>query len=122
MGIKRRYNRIYFSALAFIALLVGASLAVIDYIASEEVLMTKVNEIGSRQIMLSERIAHLELEYSVEVRQETRNEIEALVEEALDSLDQTHQLLIRGHLPNGLVVPFSDSIDDIFFGEPEAFR
>ena len=119
MGIKRRYNRIYFSALAFIALLVGASLAVIDYIASEEVLMTKVNEIGSRQIMLSERIAHLELEYSVEVRQETRNEIEALVEEALDSLDQTHQLLIRGHLPNGLVVPFSDSIDDIFFGEPE---
>ncbi|MEE8364776.1 MAG: diguanylate cyclase [Gammaproteobacteria bacterium] len=119
MDTRRKYHRIYFSALASIALLVGASLVVIDYIAAEEVLMTEVNNIGSRQRMLSERVAHLTLEFAVEKNEEAREQIVTLIEHALQLFDETHQLLIRGHLPNSQVVRFSDNIDDIFFGEPE---
>lgn len=116
---KRNYNRIYFSALAFIALLVAASLVVIDYIAAEEVLMTEVNEIGSRQRSLSERVVRLTLEYAVENNKESREEIVLLIEHELKLFDRTHRLLIRGQLPNGQLVPFADNIDDIFFGESE---
>ena len=42
-----------------------------------------------------------------------------MIEQALQSFDDNHQLLIRGHLPDGETVPFAESIDDIFFGEPE---
>jgi diguanylate cyclase (GGDEF)-like protein len=119
MDTKRKYYRVYFGALASIALLVGASLVVIDYIVAEEVLMTEVNEIGHRQRMLSERVAHLTLEYAVEENKEAREQIAILIEQALQLFDETHQLLIRGHLPDDQLVGFSENIDDIFFGEPE---
>lgn len=119
MRTRRKYNRIYFSALAFIALLVAASLVVIDYIAAEEALMTEVNEIGSRQRSLSERTVHLMLEYAIENNEATREKIVVLIEQALQLFDKTHRLLIRGQLPDGQVVPFAENIDDIFFGESE---
>lgn len=119
MRTRIKYNRIYFSALAFIALLVAASLVVIDYIAAEEALMTEVNEIGSRQRSLSERTVHLMLEYAIENNEATREKIVVLIEQALQLFDKTHRLLIRGQLPDGQVVPFAENIDDIFFGESE---
>ena len=70
---KGKYHRIYLSVLAFIALLVASSLAVIDIIVTEEAAMADISNIGSRQRMLSERIVHLTLEYSVEQDREARN-------------------------------------------------
>ncbi len=117
--MRRKYHRIYLSALASVALLVAASLLVIDYIAAEDALLNEVNEIGSRQVMLSERITHLTLEYAVENKEQARAQIVTMIEQELQLFDKTHQLLIRGHLPDGQIVPFADNIDDIFFGEPE---
>lgn len=104
--------------LAFIAMLIAASILVIDSIASEEALLTEFGETGSRQRMLSERVVHLTLEYAVMEDQETRRLLVGFIDEALKQFDQTHKLLIRGQLENGHHIAFSESIDDIFFGAP----
>jgi len=116
---KGKYHRIYLSVLAFIALLVAASLAVIDIIVTEEAVMADISNIGSRQRMLSERIVHLTLEYSVEQDREARDQISRLIGSELELFDTTHKNLIRGRLPGGRKVGFEDNIDDMFFGEPE---
>jgi len=115
---RRTYRRIYLSSLAFIGLLVASALVVIDNIVVEESLMVEVNEIGGRQRMLSERVVHLLLEYAVESNAQTRKNIVELIEQSLGSFNQTHKLLIRGHLPSGEKILFHDNIDDLFFGEP----
>ncbi len=80
--------------------------------------MIEANEIGSRQRMLSERVVHLMLEYAIEENKEAREQTITLIKQELELFDRTHQLLIRGLLPDGQVIPFADNIDDIFFGEP----
>ena len=116
---KNKYQNIYLTSLAAIALLVAASNFVIDSIASEESLMVEVNEIGGRQRMLSERIVHLLLEFAVEHDPAVRDNINRLIEQALDAFDRTHYLLIRGQISNGKAVVFEDNIDDLFFDQPE---
>ena len=64
MAVVNKYHRIYLGVLASIALLIAASVLAIDYIAAEESLMTELDETGSRQQLLSERIVHLTLEYA----------------------------------------------------------
>ena len=118
-GGRNRYQRIYLSSLASIILLVVASLLVFDYVASEEASMAEINDLGSRQSMLSERIVHLLLEYSNEQNPEKRKDIVASISEYANSFEQTHKLLIRGTLPNGESVILEDNIDDLFFGEDE---
>ncbi len=116
---RNKYQRIYLSSLAAIVLLVMASQLVFDYIVSEESSMVEVNDIGSRQSMLSERIVHLLLEYANEQDPVKREDIVARTQKSTDSFDQTHKLLIRGLLSNGENVIFEDNIDDLFFGQPE---
>lgn len=115
---KGRYHRIYFYVLTFIALLVAASLAVIDFIVAEQSLMVEASNIGSRQRMLSERIVHLTLEYAVEKDSEARDRISSSIKSELDLFDTTHKFLIKGQLPGGRMVGFEDNIDDMFFGWP----
>ena len=119
MADGKKYQRIYLTTFAFIALLITASLIIIDYITAEESNMVEVNDIGGRQRMLSERTVHLLLEYAVESDQTARNQIVKLIELSLQNFDKTHKLLIRGYLSENQVVYFSDSIDNIFFDEPE---
>ena len=119
MADGKRYQRIYLTTFAFIALLITASLIIIDYITAEESNMVEVNDIGGRQRMLSERTVHLLLEYAVENDQAARNQIVKLIELSLQKFDKTHKLLIRGYLSENQMVYFSDSIDDIFFDKPE---
>jgi len=119
MADGKRYQRIYLTTFAFIALLITASLIIIDYIAAEESHMVEVNDIGGRQRMLSERTVHLLLEYAVEIDQTSREQIVKLIEDSLQQFDKTHKLLIRGYLSKDQMVYFSDSIDNIFFDEPE---
>ena len=119
MADGKRYQRIYLTTFAFIALLITASIVIIDYIAAAEADMIEVNNIGGRQRTLSERTLHLLLEYAVENNQGARNQIVDLIELSLQKFDKTHKLLIRGRLSDGESAIFSESIDDIFFGEPE---
>lgn len=119
MTAGNKYKNIYLGTLAFIAILISASIIIIDYIASEESSMVEVNDIGGRQRMLSERVVHLLLEYAVETDAPARDDIIELINLSLVAFDKTHNLLIRGHLSNGKTVIFSDNIDDIFFGAPE---
>ena len=119
MTTGKKYKNIYLGTLALIAALITASIIIIDYIAAEESRMVEVNDIGGRQRMLSERTVHLLLEYAVETDPTARARIVELIDLALVPFDQTHKLLIRGQLPNGQTVIFSDNIDDIFFGAPE---
>ena len=119
MTAGKKYQRIYLTTFAFIAVLITASIIIIDYIAAEEARMVEVNDIGGRQRMLSERTVHLLLEYAMENNQEARDQIVKLMELSLQKFDQAHQQLIRGRLSDGEVVIFSDSIDNIFFDEPE---
>ena len=119
MAGGKRYQRIYLTTFAFIALLITASIVIIDYIAAAEADMIEVNNIGGRQHTLSERTLHLLLEYAVENNQGARNQIVDLIELSLQKFDKTHKLLIRGRLSDGESAIFSESIDDIFFGEPE---
>jgi len=119
MASGKKYRRIYLTSFAFIALLITASIMIIDYIAAEEARMIEVNDIGGRQRMLSERTVHLLLEYAAEGNPETRKQIIILIELALKQFDKTHKLLIRGRLAEEETVNFSDSIDSIFFDEPE---
>jgi len=119
MTAGKKYQRIFLSTFALIALLITASLVIIDYIAAEEAHMVEVNDIGGRQRMLSERTVHLLLEYAVENDQDDRNHIVDLIEDSLQKFDKTHQLLIRGQLSDGDIVIFSESIDNIFFDGPE---
>ena len=119
MAEGKKYKRIYLTTFALIALLITASIIIIDYIAAEESHMVEVNDIGGRQRMLSERTVHLLLEYASENNADTRNQIVKLIETALQKFDKTHKLLIRGLLSEDEMVIFSDSIDDIFFDEPE---
>ena len=115
---KNKYQRIYFSSLAAIALLVAASHFVIDSIVSEESLMVDINEIGGRQRMLSERIVHLLLEYAVEKDPAERSAVVRLIEQANNAFDRTHNLLIRGQISPTDAIVFEDNIDNLFFGEP----
>ncbi len=119
MADGKKYQRIYLTTFAFIALLITAALVIIDYIAAEESNMVEVNDIGGRQRVLSERTVHLLLEYAVEDDQTARSQIVNLIESSLQQFDKTHKLLIRGYLAEGQMVYFSDSIDNIFFDEPE---
>jgi diguanylate cyclase (GGDEF)-like protein len=119
MTAGNKYKNIYLGTLAFIAILISASIIIIDYIASEESSMVEVNDIGGRQRMLSERVVHLLLEYAVETDATARDDIIELINLSLVAFDKTHNLLIRGHLSNGQNVIFSDNIDDIFFDAPE---
>ena len=119
MTAGKKYKNIYLGTLAFIAILITASIVIIDYIAAEESNMVEVNDIGGRQRMLSERVVHLLLEYAIETDQVKRQQTVELINLSLGPFDRTHNLLIRGHLPNGQNVIFSDNIDDIFFGAPE---
>jgi diguanylate cyclase (GGDEF)-like protein len=115
----KKYQRIYLTTFALIALLITASIIIIDYIAAEEAHMVEVHDIGGRQRMLSERTVHLLLEYASENDQIARNQIVKLIEDSLQKFDNTHKLLIRGRLSEGEMIIFSDNIDDIFFDEPE---
>ncbi len=119
MTAGKNYQRIYLTTFVFIAVLITASIIIIDYIAAEEERMVEVTDIGGRQRMLSERTVHLLLEYAMENNQEARDHIVKLMELSLQKFDQAHQQLIRGRLSDGEVVIFSDSIDNIFFDEPE---
>ena len=119
MTAGKKYRRIYLTTFALIALLITASIVIIDYIAAEEAHMVEVNDIGGRQRMLSERTVHLLLEYAVEKNPDARGQIISLIESSLQKFDTTHQLLIRGRLSDGDIVIFSDSIDNIFFDGPE---
>jgi len=119
MTAGNKYKNIYLGTLAFIAILISASIIIIDYIAAEESSMIEVNDIGGRQRMLSERVVHLLLEYAVETDAAARDHIIELINLSLVAFDKTHNLLIRGHLSSGQTVIFSDNIDDIFFGAPE---
>jgi len=119
MAAGKKYQRIYLTTFAFIAILITASIIIIDYIASEESHMVEVNDIGGRQRMLSERTVHLLLEYAAEHDAGARKQIVELIQLSLQKFDQAHNLLIRGRLSDGEIVIFSDSIDDIFFDEPE---
>ena len=119
MTAGKNYQRIYLTTFVFIAVLITASVIIIDYIAAEEERMVEVTDIGGRQRMLSERTVHLLLEYAMENNQEARDQIVKLMELSLQKFDQAHQQLIRGRLSDGEVVIFSDSIDKIFFDEPE---
>ena len=119
MPAGKNYQRIYLTTFAFIALLITASIIIIDYIAAEEAQMIEANDIGGRQRMLSERTVHLLLEYAAEDDQAARDQIVKLIDLSLQQFDKTHKLLIRGHLSDDQISYFSDSIDDIFFGEPE---
>ena len=119
MTAGNKYKNIYLGTLAFIAILISASIIIIDYIAAEESSMVEVNDIGGRQRMLSERVVHLLLEYAVETDAGARDDIIELINLSLVAFDKTHNLLIRGHLSSGQTVLFSDNIDDIFFGAPE---
>ncbi len=116
---KNKYQNIYLSSLAAIALLVAASHIVIDSIAYEESLMIEVNDIGGRQRMLSERIVHLLLEFAVEKDANERANIVKLIEQANNAFNETHKLLIRGQISNGDTVVFKNNIDDLFFGHPK---
>lgn len=118
MAVVKKYHRIYLAVLAFIALLIAASVLTIDHIAAEESLMTELDETGSRQQLLSERIMHLTLEYAAAKDTGSREEVVSLIEKSLKSFDKTHQLLIRGQLENGHAVEFSEKIDNIFFAPP----
>jgi len=119
MTAGNRYKNTYLGTLAFIAILISASIIIIDYIAAEESRMVEVNDIGGRQRMLSERVVHLMLEYAVETDPSARDDIIELINLSLVPFDRTHNLLIRGHLSNGQTVIFSDNIDNIFFDAPE---
>jgi diguanylate cyclase (GGDEF)-like protein len=119
MTAGKKYQRIYLTTFAFIAILITASIVIIDYIAAEEAHMVEVNDIGGRQRMLSERTVHLLLEYAVENNPGARGQIIKLIENSLQTFDKTHQLLIRGQLSNNETVIFSESIDNIFFDGPE---
>ncbi|MCZ6798329.1 MAG: diguanylate cyclase [Gammaproteobacteria bacterium] len=119
MATGKKYKNIYLGTLVFIAALITASIIIIDYIAAEESRMIEVNDIGGRQRMLSERTVHLLLEYAVETDPAARDRIVELIDLVLIPFDRTHNLLIRGQLPNGQMVIFSDNIDDIFFDAPE---
>ena len=119
MTAGKKYQRIFLSTFALIAILITASLVIIDYIAAEEAHMVEVNDIGGRQRMLSERTVHLLLEYAVEKNSDARGQIIKLIENSLQKFDKTHQLLIRGQLSDNETVIFSDSIDNIFFDGPE---
>ena len=119
MAEGKKYQRIYLTTFALIALLITASIIIIDYIAAEEAYMVEAHDIGGRQRMLSERTVHLLLEFAVEIDQDTRNQIVNLIEDSLQKFEKTHKLLIRGRLSDDEKVIFSESIDDIFFGEPE---
>lgn len=118
MAVVKKYHRIYLGVLAFIALLIAASVLAIDHIAAEESLMTELGETGYRQQLLSERIVHLTLEYAATKDASARENVVSMLEQSLNEFDKTHQLLIRGQLHNGHVVEFSEKIDDIFFGPP----
>jgi diguanylate cyclase (GGDEF)-like protein len=119
MAAEKKYRRIFLSTFALIAILITASIVIIDYIAAEEAHMVEVNDIGGRQRMLSERTVHLLLEYAVENNPDARGQIIKLIENSLQKFDKTHQLLIRGQLSDDETVIFSDSIDNIFFDGPE---
>ena len=69
MTAAKKYKNIYLGTLAIIAILITASIVIIDDIAAEEANMVEVNDIGGRQRMLSERIVHLLLEYAIETNQ-----------------------------------------------------
>lgn len=119
MTAGKKYQRIFLSTFALIAILITASMVIIDYIAAEEAHMVEVNDIGGRQRMLSERTVHLLLEYAVEKNPDARGQIIKLIEDSLQTFDKAHQLLIRGQLSDNETVIFSDSIDNIFFDGPE---
>jgi diguanylate cyclase (GGDEF)-like protein len=119
MADGKKYQRIYLTTFAFIALLITASLIIIDYIVAEESYMVELNDIGGRQRVLSERTVHLLLEYAVEDDKAARAQIVNLIEDSLQQFDKTHKLLIRGYLSEDHLVYFSDSIDKIFFDQPE---
>ena len=119
MAEGKKYQRIYLTTFALIALLITASIIIIDYIAAEEAYLVEAHDIGGRQRMLSERTVHLLLEFAVENDQDTRNQIVKLIEDSLQKFEKTHKLLIRGRLSDDEKVIFSESIDDIFFGEAE---
>jgi diguanylate cyclase (GGDEF)-like protein len=119
MTAAKKYKNIYLGTLAIIAILITASIVIIDDIVAEESNMVEVNDIGGRQRMLSERIVHLLLEYAIETDQSDRDQIVGLINLSLIPFDRTHNLLIRGHLANGQMIIFSDNIDDIFFDAPE---
>lgn len=119
MAKGKKYQRIYLTTFAFIALLITASVMIIDYIVAEESLMIEVHEIGGRQRMLSERTVHLLLEYAAEKEPQARDQIVNLIDFSLEQFDKIHKRLIRGQLSEGETIIFLDSIDDIFFGEPE---
>ncbi len=115
MAAEKKYQRIYLTTFALIAVLITASIIIIDYIAAEEARMVEVNDIGGRQRMLSERTVHLLLEYAMENNQETRDQIVKLMELSLQKFDQAHQQLIRGRLSDGEVVIFSEVVENILF-------
>ena len=69
MTAGKNYQRIYLTTFVFIAVLITASVIIIDYIAAEEERMVEVTDIGGRQRMLSERTVHLLLEYAMENNQ-----------------------------------------------------
>ena len=119
MPAGKKYQRIYLTTFAFIALLITVSIIIIDYIAAEEAQMIEINDVGGRQRMLSERTVHLLLEYAAEDNHAARKQIVKLIDLSLQQFDKTHKLLIRGHLSDDQIVYFSDTIDDIFFDEPE---
>jgi len=95
MTAGKNYQRIYLTTFALIAVLITASIIIIDYIAAEEAHMVEVNDIGGRQRMLSERTVHLLLEYAMENNQEARDQIVKLMEILLQKFDKAHQQLIR---------------------------
>jgi len=119
MTAGKKYQRIFLSTFALIAMLITASIVIIDYIAAEEAHMVEVNDIGGRQRMLSARTVHLLLEYAVENNPDARGQIIKLIEDSLQKFDKTHQLLIRGQLSDDETIIFSDSTDNIFFDGPE---
>jgi diguanylate cyclase (GGDEF)-like protein len=118
MADVKKYHRVYFGVLAFIAALIAVSVLAIDYIAAEESLMTELDEIGSRQQLLSERIVHLTLEYAATKDASSREGFVSMIEQSLKLFDNNHQLLIRVQLENGHVLGFAQKVDDIFFGPP----
>ena len=83
MTAGKKYQRIFLSTFALIAILITASIVIIDYIAAEEAHMVEVNDIGGRQRMLSERTVHLLLEYAVENNPDARGQIIKLIENSL---------------------------------------
>ncbi len=116
-GVK--YHQIYLATLLCIALLVVVAVMIIDNIAAEEVMMIKIDDVGGQQLMLSERITHLTLEYVSEPDGQLRSSLVGMIEQSLERFAEAHYLLITGELGNGQLIPPSSEIDRIFFDSPE---